>query len=281
MATTPPTPPASTPTPPAVTQTGGTQSVQFTGDPKAREAEEAAKNNQQSNPGTATQERPEGLPEGFDSWEAYGQDRLAKDAPKDTTTGKDTPALTADQKAEADEALKDLPEANREKARPMFEEFARTGDLSDATVKTAAETFGVTEDMVRLYVAGAKGESAQSAEAAVTAAGTDMATFQQFQTWANEGGMDQAQLDAFNAGLQKDSAGTIKEAIAAWTEAGNGPGARDITRGERGAPAQNGAAGAQPYASTAEMQRDMGNPKYDKDPAFRAKVEARVGATSF
>jgi hypothetical protein len=44
----------------------------------------------------------------------------------------------------------------------------------------------------------------------------------------------------------------------------------------------NGSAGAANvgYASQAEMVRDMRDPKYNTDPAFRAKVEQKLSVTT-
>lgn len=267
---------------PTVTQTGGTQGVQFSGDPEGRAQEEANRNNQQQAPA----QRPEGLPDGFDTWEAYGQavskgeinpDGTKKEAAEEQAQAAD---LSAEQQAQVDAALQDLPEANREKAQPFFEEFARSGALSDDSVKAAAEAFGVSEAMVRQYVSGAQAEDVAQATTIVEAAGTDMATFQAFQQWANEGGYTAEQTQAFNDALAKDGPQAVRDAIQAWKESGNGPAPRDITKGERPVPAQN-QQGPEAYASIAEMQRDMNDPRYAKDPAFRAKVEGRVGASDF
>lgn len=278
-----------TPTPspapaPSVQQTGGTQSVQFEGDAAARAQEEANRNNQQQ----AEPQRPEGLPEGFDSWEDYGKAVSAGEINPDGSKieaskaegGEEAEALSSEQQAEVDAALQDLPEDRREVAKPFFEEYARTGDISPESRKEAAKAFGVTEAMVDAYVKGAQASDTESATTIIEAAGETQSDFDAFREWANDGGYTAEQQQAFNDQLAKDPSQAIRDAMKDWRESGNGPAARDITKGERQPPANN-QAGPEPYASTSEMTRDMQDPRYSKDPAFRAKVEARVGVTDF
>lgn len=57
--------------------------------------------------------------------------------------------------------------------------------------------------------------------------------------------------------------------------------ARSVTKAAPAAPARRAAPAAEGYSSRAEMIRDMSKSEYRLDPAFRAKVEARVAASSF
>lgn len=57
--------------------------------------------------------------------------------------------------------------------------------------------------------------------------------------------------------------------------------ARSLTKAAPAAPARRAAPAAEGYASRQEMIRDMSKSEYRLDPAFRAKVEARVAASSF
>lgn len=266
---------------PAANPGGGTTRVEFSGNPEERAQQEGDQNNQQEEPA----QRPEGLPEGFDNWEAFGKAVAAGTHHPDGSEKKaaeeeeeSTPeALTSEQQADVDAALADVPEESREKAQPFFEEFARTGELSEASVKEAAKAFGVSEDMVKQYVAGYQVNDQAAATAVFAEAGITAEEAAAFKTWAEEGGMSPEQMQAFNA---KPQAQAYKEGIAAWKEAGNGPAPRDITAGERNTPPANSAS-PEPYASTTEMTRDMNNPLYASDPAFRAKVEKRVEVSNF
>ena len=220
-------------------------------------------------------ERPEGLPEGFDSWEAFGKAQLEKAGKAEDGTGDEPQA--GDAQVEA--ALQDLPEASREKAKPFFEEFAASGTLTAESKKAAAEAFGVSEAMVDQYMAGYQATEAQEGAQLLATAGVSQEDFNGFKEWA-EANQTPAQRVAFNEGLEKDPSKTLQDAITAWKESGSAPGPRDITRAEA---QERGATGKDVtgYGSPAEMTRDMADPKYRSDPAFRAQVEKKVAASDF
>lgn len=225
--------------------------------------------------GDETQE--EGPPEGYESWKAYAQ-ALAEGK---ATPGKEDGAGNAEPTSEAavEAALQDLPEASREKAKPFFEEFATTGTLTAESKKAAAEAFGVSEAMVDQYMAGYQATEAQEGAQLLATAGVSQEDFNGFKEWA-EANQTPAQRVAFNEGLEKDPSKTLQDAITAWKESGSAPGPRDITRSEA---QERGATGKDVtgYGSPAEMTRDMADPKYRSDPAFRAQVEKKVAASDF
>lgn len=57
--------------------------------------------------------------------------------------------------------------------------------------------------------------------------------------------------------------------------------ARNLTKATPSVPAKRASQAAQGYTSRSEMIGDMSKSEYRLDPAFRAKVEARVAASSF
>lgn len=252
-----------------VTQVDGGQSIQFQNDVEAEAQKQGDLNNQKKPEG----ERPEGLPEGFESWEAYAKDLAAKQDQQ----GNDEGDLSAEQEEAVKTNLEQFPEENREKARPFVEEVARSGDLSEESRDAAAKAFGVPREWVDRYVAGAKAEAEGPINELYAEVG-GKETYDAFAEWA-KANYTADQIAAFDAGLEKDAKKTVSEAVTAWKEAGFGPAARDITR--KAPPEKNTAPAVEGYASTAEMQRDMNNPLYRNDPAFRAKVEAKIGASDF
>jgi len=217
-------------------------------------------------------ERPEGLPEGdWNTWEEYGQAKIAEDEANAPTP------ISDESKATAQEALKDLPEGSREKAQPFFEEVAETGELSADSKKAAAEAFGVSEDMVDMYIRGAQASQDDVTAPIFEAAGGE-ADYNAFSEWAQNGGMTQEEMTEFNAALDDPTKGpeTVKSAVTAWREAGNGPAPKDVTKENPTVPKVPEVQG---YQSTAEMTKDMNDPRYQNDPAFRASVEAKVNAS--
>lgn len=257
----------------SATEVGGVQSVQIQRDPAQQAQIEGDKLNQV----TPEAARPEGLPEGFNSWEEFGKAQLEAQQNKPVDEGKPE-ELTPEQKAQADEALQGFPEESRAKAQPFIEEAARTGTLSDESVKAAAKEFGVSEAVVRQYLGNAQAQAQTDVVTPIMQEIGGVEVWQGFSEWA-EANYTAEQKAEFNKGLETDPTKTVSEAVKAWKEAGNGPAPRDITRGERNQTTTSQQ--VQGYASTAEMQRDMANPLYAKDPAFRAKVEAKVAASDF
>lgn len=244
-------------------------------------------------PPTEEQPKPEGpagIPGGFETWEDFGKavqagthDATGKEITQQEEEGQSEgdeespPAeLSETQKQEVEDALAEIEEEARDKARPFFEEFARNGALSAESTKAAAEAFGVSEKMVQLYIKGATAEAASTAAAIYQEAGVSEEEAQGFKAWAEENWTEQ-QKQEFNA---KPQAEAYKQGVADWKASGNGPAPRDITQSERPANA-NPNTGPQPFASQQEMTNAMNDPRYSKDAAYRAEVEKRVGASNF
>ncbi len=259
--------------PTTTTEDSGVTRVQLGGDPNAAMAANQA--------ATSTQEpteaaRPEGLPEGHESWEAYA---------KSLETAKAEPAAETTQEAAptgVQEAINQLPEATREKATPFFTEFAEKGDLSPESIKAAAEAFGFTEDMIQDYVAGAKARQAQAGDAVMQPfyeASGDKATFDAFSQWAQSGGMSQEEVTALEADMNgKEGVTKVKAAVQAWKEAGHAPAARDLTRTTA---QQDTQAAPDGFRSQAEMERAMNDPRYRTDEAYRKDVELKVANAKY
>jgi hypothetical protein len=227
-----------------------------------------------------------GIPEGFDSWEAYGKAQLAKEAeaPKEESAeeaaAEETPtpeALDADTQKEVDERLEALPEATREGARPLFETMAREGDLTPEQRDEAAKVFGVTREMVDIYVNGfVTGQDTEMAPVYEAVGGKEAA--KAVQGWAEEA-LSLDERKAFNADLAKDPVKAMTDLHARYKAEGNGAGATDITRGITSGGTQ--AAGYEGYTSEAAQSRAIADPRYARDPAYRATVEAKIAKTDF
>jgi hypothetical protein len=276
MADPAPQAPAAEGTPVAgATQDGGTTKVQFSSDP-IQEAQQLTEGMVVDAGGKAKQEapRPEGLPEGYDSWEAFGKAQLeAQKKGEDLEGQQKAPERSADLQQQIDA----LPEGVREKLSPVFDEFAQTGTLTEASIKAATEATGYPEAMIRAYMRGVEAINADATDQLVspfyTAAGGKEA-YEAFGKWATEGGYTPEQIAAFDAALDKGDTKFVSDAVAAWKASGNGPAPRDIAAGReapRTTPADDG------FKSSAEMTRAMSDPRYASDPAYRADVERRVG----
>lgn len=227
--------------------------------------------------------RPEHVPEKFWNAETGQVDMAAwaqsykeleqkqSQAPAQDPAGK--PAVDADGKpvAGADDAAKVL-EGKGLDINAFSSEFQNAGALSEESY-AKLETAGIPKAMVDAYIAGqvALGEQ-RNAQGYEIAGGKD--EFAKMTEWAKTG-FNAAEIAAFNTAVT----GTTEQmqlavaGLRARYEAANGrePGLLGGKPGNAGAPG---------YASRAEMTADMKDPRYAKDPAFRAKVEAKLAATT-
>jgi hypothetical protein len=228
-------------------------------------------------PAPPAAERPEGLPEGYDSYEAFSKAVL------DGTYKPGEAPAPAD--GEAPEVA-----ANDPRLAPYTTELTENGSLSDESVAKAAAEFGVSEDMVRAYVKGLTTE-ADSSTAELNAAASELASlaggregYADFTKWAEEGGMTPEQTTVYNKALDGDkdvAKALLATHVANWKAAGFGPAPTDLTQGQGGgAPLGGDAAGG--YESWAQVKVDMNDPRYTgtggkQDPAFIKAVEAKLG----
>ena len=156
----------------------------------------------------------------------------------------------------------------------MSSEFNELGGLSEETYK-ALDAKGIPQEMVDAYIAGQQALAAQWDNTGYEVAG-GKESFDKMASWAKDA-MTVAERQALNDAFSgKDTtADKMKLAVAglrAKYEAANGraPGLLG------GSPAGSNSG----YQSRAQMTTDMKDPRYAKDPAFRASVERKLAATT-
>lgn len=151
-------------------------------------------------------------------------------------------------------------------------EFDAKGELTEESYKKLAEV-GFPKEVVDAFIAGQAALVAQFEQQGFEAAG-GKEQLDHMREWA-KGSLNKQELEAYNKAI----AGTHEEMLQAVrglrnryeSEYGKQP------RFLGGSPAQ---AGSQGYASRAEMTADMRDRRYESDPAFRAKVTAKLAATT-
>lgn len=196
------------------------------------------------------------------------------------TTGTDTlaPAAAPDS-IEGTAAKPALTASDDPRFAPFTKEYGETGTLSDDSVKAAAAAFNVPEDMVRSYVAGL-GAQANAGIAPFHEAFGGAEGYAGFAAWADSSMTPEAKA-AYNKALDGNPDVALQMALAykgQYEASGAAPPPRDITGGTGGAP---DATSGDAYASWPEVTADMGKPEYQRDPAFRAKVEAKLARSKF
>ena len=233
----------------------------------AQDADKAVKDEPKLNGEDETPERPEWLPEKFktpeDMAKAYAELEKAKskgEAPDD----KDTDATA--EKA-VDEAGLDMD--------ALSKEYAESGELSKGSLEALSKV-GITEDMVQSYITGQEAQAAAAQKELLEPIGGDIEAYNKLTAWAGDN-LSDAEVDEFNSVLETGNSSAVKMAIrdlSAKYESVNGT---EPGRQLSGKPNTSGAA---VYESTADLMKDMSNPEYAKNPAFRAKVEAKLGRSS-
>lgn len=224
--------------------------------------------------------KPEWVPEKF--WDAEKGEVKTEDMAKSygelekKASGKkpaDAPAAKKDgEAATADaDAAKQVAEAAGVDFAALDTEYQTDGKLSDESYAKLAEK-GIPRDRVDAYIAGVQAQSASLMKAAHDAAG-GAEQFAAVQAWAAENA-NPADLQAYNDLVQTGDPAKIAMAVQAITakhaEAEGRPPSRMVDG------SGNGSVPGERYESRAQMTADMRNPLYKSDPAFRAKVAAKL-----
>lgn len=157
-------------------------------------------------------------------------------------------------------------------------QYTEKGEL-DAKSYDALKAKGIPKAMVDGFIAGqiALGEKTATATAAAahTAAG-DAKAYGEMVEWAAKGGLNKPAITAFNKAIDSNDPATITMAVQGVMAAKAKAGATEPVNLDPGSKGS----GSSVYNSNAEVMKDMSDPRYDKDPAFRARVEAKVGRSN-
>jgi hypothetical protein len=151
-------------------------------------------------------------------------------------------------------------------------EFAEKGELSADSLAKLAKV-GIPKEMVDDYIAGQEARAvAQVSKVHALVGGED--EYKTILTWA-AANVSEEDKAVFNKHINGDfdSQRLVVEALhGKYIKAvGSAP---KVISGEGAPPSTSG------YESRAQMTADMGDPRYAKDSAFRAKVERKVMQTT-
>jgi hypothetical protein len=171
-------------------------------------------------------------------------------------------------------------ETSMEAVQPYIDEFHSTGELSDASREALEKMFPAA--LVDDYLA--KSAMAQEYSAAQeeqqlkgiyeTVGGE--AQYAQMVNWASNALSPEA-IEAFNESVN----GTAHQAelavrgLAAQYAASGAPKTPNLLQSK-----PEGITGLAPYESLSQVTKDMATKEYKEDPAFRAKVHARMGVSN-
>lgn len=237
---------------------------------QAAAQEAAAKEKENSTPALEGEEagqgeRPKWLPEKFETVEdmakAYAE--LEKKNSAGEAEGKT--------EGETEEAAEKAVENAGLDMDALSAEYATNGELTQESLDALAAV-GITKDMVDTYIAGQTAATESAQAEMLEPIGGDIEKYNEMIEWAADG-MSETEIDNFNKVLSTGNDAAIKLAVKnlaeKYTEAN---GAEPQGALEGGRPNS----GSSKYESTAQLMKDMNNPAYAKDPAFRAKVAAKL-----
>ena len=143
-------------------------------------------------------------------------------------------------------------------------------DISKYEYKELADR-GFTKEIVDNYIEGRKATAQKEEQEILQAAGMSADTFTQARDWALEN-LSQDEMTAFNnivsTGDKMSVAFALQGLYAKYQKANPQPAQKVKTLA--------GAVSKPGYESWAQVTRDMSDPRYHKDPAFRKSVEERL-----
>jgi hypothetical protein len=187
--------------------------------------------------------------------------------------GTEKTSLTLPTNATVDQAREVAEKAGLD-VNALAAEYARDGKLSDASV-AAIKAKGFTDAQIEAYTAGQQALADQVRNDVFSTVGGE-ANYAAMTKWA-AANMSQAEMDAYDRMVTTSDINTVKFAVAglaARYEKANGS-TPTLLDGNTGSAATQG------YASRAQQVEAQKDPRYAKDPAYRAEVLRKIAATEW
>jgi hypothetical protein len=217
-----------------------------------------------------TPDRPEWLPEKFktpeDLAKAYAELEKARSKGETPKEGEE---------AEAEAAANEAVENAGLDMEALSAEYATNGELTQESLDALSKV-GITPDMVDAYIAGQEAQAKAVEADLLEPVGGNAEAYAEMTSWAADN-LSDTEIENFNTVLESGNTAAIKMAVqnlATKYQDANGqePG-RQLTGKGTGT-------GVGVYESTADLMKDMQSPEYRTNPAFRAKVEAKLARSN-
>ena len=171
-------------------------------------------------------------------------------------------------------------ETSMEAVQPYIDEFHSTGELSDASREALEKMFpaALVDDYLAKSAMAQEYSAAQEEQHLKSIYDTvgGEAQYAQMVNWASNALSSEA-IEAFNESVN----GTAHQAelavrgLAAQYAASGAPTTPNLLQSK-----PEGITGLAPYESLSQVTKDMATKEYKEDPAFRAKVHARMGVSN-
>lgn len=151
--------------------------------------------------------------------------------------------------------------------------YQQNGVLSNEHYE-ALEKVGITRDIVDQYIAGQEAQALQYRNEILEEIGGEK-TFEAMADWATQN-LTKEELDAYNAAVDSGDMSRARNAVTSLAYRFEKAGGREpeLIHGD----ANGGTSGG--FESLAQLTEAMKDPRYSKDPAYRAEVEAKLKNSS-
>ena len=211
------------------------------------------------------QERPEWLPEKFNSAEDFAQAYSELEA-----------AYTQSRQGNesGEEGVEEVNDVSgpisAESLNEFSSEFFETGDVSEESRKAIVD-MGIPREYVDAYISGQQAVLKNHFDGIYSEVGGEE-SYNKMTSWAAEN-LPEGEQEAFNNAVSKGNPDEIMFAIRSlhsrWMAAGNAP--RDLLQGNTSSEFSGSG-----FRSLAELTEAMKDPRYAKDAAYRQDIETRL-----
>lgn len=228
----------------------------------------------------STNERPDWLPDNFKSAEDFAdsykelQSKFTKEKQGLTTDDNDDDSGDADSDAANDDDGEHVPNVSPGEQLDFdsySNEFAQTGELSEASRDEIKDTLGVSDDVIDMYLAGIEStvSSYQNAAFEIT---DGEGNYEAMQDWASQN-LTEEQQQGFDSALHgsRESGLLAVKGLYADYVAANGQ-APTLIGPESGSPSYSGNS----FETSAEMTEAIADPRYKTDENYRNEVMKKI-----
>lgn len=152
---------------------------------------------------------------------------------------------------------------------PYAAEYSSTGDLSEESIQKIVAQ-GIPENLVRNYVNGVKALGDAQTQQVYSMAGGE-AQYNSMLEWASEN-LEEGEINAFNEIMDSGNSSSMQMAVrgiqARYIQMNGQP--AKLIQGEVTGPSSGA------FRSVSQLVEAMKDPRYQKDPAYRRDIEARL-----
>jgi len=207
------------------------------------------------------------------------------DSDEDKAKSLETEEATADSDSKQEDGTPSPVELTDTRLQDLQKEYDETGEVSPETLAAKAKELGISEEVMKYTIQGLQANQ-QAAQAIVDKQVSDIKAkfggeegFNEFSEWARDN-LDPNQLEAYeelNEAQNFKALSVMVDGFKSQYESAGNTTRRDIT--ESGGTKQSSP--TERFESQAEMTKAISNPDFDRDPAYRRRVEQKIVNSNF